>query len=462
MLYSKRSLIFLCLFLAGCSLIDDIAPPPTPSTPFIPTKVSEAVLFDAEHMAEEYNISTETALEWMFLVDAAGNLNAQLEEQEADTFAGLWILHEPEPLVVVSFTRDGEKTIRPYLENTPLAGRIELRSAEATYRELVSAEIKANQLVRQLGLSLVAMTMINIEENQAEIHISDRALLDTRLREAGLALPEHVEVIVPESQPEAAIPPQVTPAAGIFFPQLTFHPAIIYPELGTGTVILKDSCLRMDGTEESALLIWLPNHYLNDNQGVIEVLNSSGEPVARVGELSCFSRVAGDAAEAVDQFISQPLPESCGPPYLLVGDIELAYKQEQSSDLVNIESVSTEGNPFYFLQAKPAHQDWLAEQEVITGRLVLEEGSRCLRLRDWDRLPGDVMLLWPLDAQACSDGGAAAICDAAGQVIARLGQQVHLRGSYFLDGDESRMAVNDALPCDCVGGAYFVVVGMEN
>ena len=38
---------------------------------------------------------------------------------EKDTFAGLWIQHQPEHRFVVLVTHDGEETIRPYIEGEP-------------------------------------------------------------------------------------------------------------------------------------------------------------------------------------------------------------------------------------------------------------------------------------------------------------------------------------------------------
>ena len=64
--------------------------------------------------------------------DAAGILGAALEQYEAETFAGLWLQHEPEYRVVVAFTRDGEKTIRPYVADTPLANLILARQTDGT------------------------------------------------------------------------------------------------------------------------------------------------------------------------------------------------------------------------------------------------------------------------------------------------------------------------------------------
>ena len=45
------------------------------------------------------------------------DLERALRNQEANTFAGLWIQNQPEYRFVVPITRDGEETIRPYLKD---------------------------------------------------------------------------------------------------------------------------------------------------------------------------------------------------------------------------------------------------------------------------------------------------------------------------------------------------------
>jgi hypothetical protein len=72
-------------------------------------------------MAEALGISVDEAVRRFQLQEAIGPLGAQLEANEADTFAGLWLQQEPEFRVVVAFTQDGEATMQPYVAGTPLA-----------------------------------------------------------------------------------------------------------------------------------------------------------------------------------------------------------------------------------------------------------------------------------------------------------------------------------------------------
>ena len=453
----SRILTFVLLFLAGCSPVTSI---PTATNPLVPDQISEAARFDAESYAGIYQVSVDEALRRFYLMEEAGSLQARLMEKEAHTFAGLWIEHEPEFLVVVAFTRNGDKTLRPYLKNTHLSAVIELRSAERSYQDLLTAEMLANQLVNQLRLSLIASTMVNIQENRAEIHIAYPALLESRLREAGRQIPDNVAVIAPPENPTAETPLLVTPVPGVFLPQLTVAPAMIYADLEIVRLFLQGECLRAgEPGDESSVLIFPPGYYLNDNQGTLEVLNNRGEPVVRAGEISCLSHAAGDADEAVGQFLNQPLPESCGPPYELVGQIELADWQGRPRSLMAAELSPLGDAAFYILQAQPPLLDWLAEPREFSGTLTrgYEPRSRCLVLRDWGGPGDDLLLLWPAGSQTCLEGEQPALCDAQGQVLASLGTEIHFTGSFIEDGEAIRASVNSELPCDCVGGAYVVV-----
>ena len=66
------------------------------------------------------------------LKTAPGHLNAALQEEEPETYAGLWIEPEPELRVIALFTRDGEKTLQPYIAGSVLEGRVEVRQAKVT------------------------------------------------------------------------------------------------------------------------------------------------------------------------------------------------------------------------------------------------------------------------------------------------------------------------------------------
>jgi hypothetical protein len=156
---------------------------------------------DVRSYAKDENITTEEAARRLGLqrcyADDLADLERALRNKEADTFAGLWIQNQPEYRFVVLFTRDGEQTIRPYLEDESEQFRrlVEVRSgADATLKELHAALDEANRLVDRLDVRTEG-TGTNIQKNRAEIYVTNKARFEAALREAGARLPEHVAVV---------------------------------------------------------------------------------------------------------------------------------------------------------------------------------------------------------------------------------------------------------------------------
>ena len=148
---------------------------------------------DARMYAEQFGVDLQEALTRLHLQEPAGKLGAALRANEAETFAGLWIQHEPEYRVIVMFTVAGEETIRPYIEGGPLEDIVEVREAEATLTELEQSQLKAIGVVRGLGFRVGSG--INVFENRVELYVSEPSQLDAALKEKGMTLPAHVHII---------------------------------------------------------------------------------------------------------------------------------------------------------------------------------------------------------------------------------------------------------------------------
>ena len=159
----------------------------------LPEGVSPALVQDARMYAEQFGVELHEAVTRLMLQEPAGKLGAALEEHEADTFAGLWIQHEPEFGIVVVFTRDGRQTVHQYIQDGPLEELVEVRHADATLRELMKAQAEAHEIVSRAGFQVASG--INVFENRVELYADNRAQLEEAIEENGLALPGHVLII---------------------------------------------------------------------------------------------------------------------------------------------------------------------------------------------------------------------------------------------------------------------------
>lgn len=153
---------------------------------------------DVQSYADDFGVSYKEASERMQLQECfsrdSANLEQELKKNERDSYAGLWIQHEPEYRFIVFFTEGGREKIRPYIEGEPYASLVKVRSgAEATLPELYAAQKQAGNIVERSGVR--ADLGIDIKKNHAEVFVTDRRKAEDKIERAGLQLPEHVALI---------------------------------------------------------------------------------------------------------------------------------------------------------------------------------------------------------------------------------------------------------------------------
>lgn len=374
MKFTRLFLLFFAL-LAACApggaepdLVETAVPP-------------EALNPDAQAYADAFGISLEEANERLALQNSIGELGAVLEANEAESFAGLWIEHEPAYKVVVAFVGDeSEEVIRPYLQTYPaLADVIEIRAAQYTLAELQAAQQAAFDIVAQLEPMSIAGG-VDVMENRVYLTVGNPDLFLQSVADAGYELPAVVEV---EPIDPNDIPPsnsggldEYTGSDGrtIYFPRQA--PAVAGMDaLLEGTLVLDDSgCLRVQHESlplaEAPVVIWHYDFSLQISGEEIVVLNGDGEPVGRVGE---WSRLGGGHSSTV---LEPAMPEACPGPYWILGSIETLAEQA-------IPDIYTQpaGSAMFYFQSK-----WAADEGSIRGVLAVDDG--CFRVDGYT-------ILWP-------------------------------------------------------------------
>lgn len=194
-----RRICFLVMLLAVfviVSTVTSVAQDPDK----VPILEEEALAVDAKMYSVTFDVDEGEAIRRLKLQDVVGELDAELSKREENSFAGLWIQHQPEYRVIVQFTQNGEATIRPYIENGPLAGAVDVRSASVPLNQLEIARDQAAQVTQKL--SIPSYSGINVVENRAELYVLDPAQLDTSLKKASLQLPSNVKVIKVNEMPK--------------------------------------------------------------------------------------------------------------------------------------------------------------------------------------------------------------------------------------------------------------------
>jgi hypothetical protein len=167
------------------------------------TQSTDPLYYDAQIYAEQNCITVDKALRRFELQNAAGDLDAALTANEADTFAGLWLEHEPEFKVVVAFTKDGETTIQKYLTEE-LADVVELRTADKTVTELEKIQMDFSNSLK--SLNIIADSYCNIPESKVIFLIrnSDKDLFDSYVNNGYITVPDkvYIEFVDELIQPE--------------------------------------------------------------------------------------------------------------------------------------------------------------------------------------------------------------------------------------------------------------------
>lgn len=156
-------------------------------------QMDDALTMDAKAYASAMGVDIDEAIRRLQLQDDIGELNLELTEKEGETFAGLWIQHQPEYRVIAMFTRDGETTLQSYVQNGSLAGLVEAHTALTTLKELEVAQSQAVQAVSNLGIRI--SSAVNIPNNRAELYALDPAQLTAGLQKANIRLPDNVDVV---------------------------------------------------------------------------------------------------------------------------------------------------------------------------------------------------------------------------------------------------------------------------
>ncbi|HZE20617.1 MAG TPA: hypothetical protein VE082_01060, partial [Desulfobaccales bacterium] len=312
-------MIFLAALLAACAPAGPASGAPQETLHPTPGAALQA---DAAQYASRYGISLDEALSRASLQDEIGQLNAALQQKEAATFAGLWIQNEPEYRVVVAFTRDGKRTIRPYLNGKSWADLVEFKTFPYSLKQLQAAQEQAGQMAQALGISITSY--INVKTNRVTLVVGNPGLFLDEIRAAGQALPEPVDVVaIDPDHLSGTLRGSVETYPGpdgrtIYFPMQP--PTNVYlTALMEGTLVLdSNGCLRVETPGGvSPLVLWHHDFELRVEGEQIDVLDGEGRVVGRVGEAI---RMGGGEAPAV----SIPgLPrEACPGPYWELGQIE--------------------------------------------------------------------------------------------------------------------------------------------
>jgi hypothetical protein len=186
--------ITLCIGISPVSAIEV----PKLSNRTIPAVYSveevDPLLYDMTSYAKEQGISVDEAMHRYEIQNSFNNLQQQLIENESETYAGLYVQHQPEFRIVVLFTRNGENTIKKYVPES-LLKYVEIKTKRYTLETLVE-----NQKSIIASISLLSIWVevgLKQSENRIDIMVQrkDQANLMEALNQKIIAFPDTANII---------------------------------------------------------------------------------------------------------------------------------------------------------------------------------------------------------------------------------------------------------------------------
>jgi hypothetical protein len=191
--------------------------------------------------------------------DDIGSLNGRLQQEEAATFAGLWIQHRPDYRVVVAFTRDAAATLARYTRD-PL-----FKPLDRPGPTLLELRATQERLIEEFTRRGYRWASAGAYENRGAVEIElaqEAAPIRAAAARGEFALPSWVLLTEPRPLPVRAPPP---PAAGDMrvrsFPQLPFR-TDMFPRTLVGvpdqpaTLRLAGGCLVLQIGNETRTALW--------------------------------------------------------------------------------------------------------------------------------------------------------------------------------------------------------------
>ena len=245
----------------------------------------------------------------------------------------------------------------------------------------------------------------------------------------------------PELSTTPAEPPvfflRQEPAAG---------PRVVWEAELIGGLVVEEGCLRVNRSDAdiSYLPVWPPDFTLSIEADAVLLLNGGGEVVASVGQHVRVSGGAVRSAERLDQRVREKLTAGCAGPYWIVGN--------EVGPAKGTEGAASKTSVFFPKQA-PVVGPREVMLALFEGQLVVVD--RCLRVND-SGSSISYLLVWPPEYTVRGGADPIQVLDGAGQVVARVGEQVRVSGGEIESVRYLDEQVRQTLPADCAG-PYWIV-----
>ena len=277
-----------------------------------PDQDDRAIQEDLAFMSEQTGIPLEELEAQMANEEAITELNARLQANEADTFAGLWVEWKPVYRVVVAFTENGEETVAKYVEDGDvLTAVLDIRPATYTQVQLMTDQQLLNELLATADFDY--STSVSIQNNHVELTVPTEEIWEAYVSINNPQLPDSVSVNFAFPNGINIAPPvNLTPVPDIYMAQLATPSMAFMEALLEADLVVDNNCLLAQDPErpnDKLLIIWQPGYFVHDENGRIQILDQDGVVVAEVGQKLYMG--GGESSRHNGLNLTIPIPEPC-------------------------------------------------------------------------------------------------------------------------------------------------------
>lgn len=165
----------------------------------------EALVQDARWYARDMGVPLKEAIRRLEMQadPLPTNLERELRREEPDSYAGLWLRHEPDYGITVALAGDSQaaaERVRRLVEGTRWEGTVNIKRVEASMIELNAARAEAEGMMDRLGVRYSSGG--NVYKNRMEIYVANKERVLRKLDAAGLEIPRHVVLLEGMAAPD--------------------------------------------------------------------------------------------------------------------------------------------------------------------------------------------------------------------------------------------------------------------
>jgi len=163
-----------------------------PST--APTVLDDALIVEtaATEYAKRYEVSVDEAKRRLVAQDMLGDIEILIQEGNPDSFASLFIEHEPRFQIIVMSTMEEPDVLKSYFDQMDPQVPITYKTVQASYQTL--EHLQENVAILLDNIAIAAESSINVFENRVEVYVTDIEALHRQLASANTALPQAVHL----------------------------------------------------------------------------------------------------------------------------------------------------------------------------------------------------------------------------------------------------------------------------